>query len=109
MINKTGPKSEDVLVKLVDGTTFGIKDVIESPTDPRSPLKVAAACRESGVRTKFVDLEAFLASSPKKKKIYTNKRVQEAQQKEREQLERIRRDEEERLAKLAAMELEETQ
>jgi hypothetical protein len=107
--DQTGPKSENILVKLVDGTNFGIKGIIESSTDPRSPLKVAAACRESGVRTKFVDLEAILASSPKKKKLYANKRVQEAQQKEREQLERIRRDEEERLAKLAAMEKQETQ
>jgi hypothetical protein len=89
---------------LVDGTTFGIKGIIESSTDPRSPLKVAAACRESGVRTKFVDLEAVLASSPRKKKLFTNKRVQEAQLKEQERIERIRRDEEERLAKLKAME-----
>jgi hypothetical protein len=81
---QTGPKSENVIVKLVDGTNFGIKDVVESPTDPRSPLKVAAACRESGVRTKFVDLEAVLASAPKKKKLYTNQRVQEAAEKEKD-------------------------
>ena len=102
-----GPRSESVLVKLVDGTTFGIKDIIESSTDPRSPLKVAAACRESGVKTKFVDLEAVLASAPKKKKLYTNQRVQDAQQKEKERLERIQRDEEERLAQLEKMEKEE--
>jgi hypothetical protein len=106
VVEFSGPKSENVVVKLVDGTTFGIKDIVESSTDPRSPLKVAAACRESGVKTKFVDLEAILASSPKKKKLYTNQRVQEAQQKEKERLERIQRDEEDRLAQLAKMEKE---
>ncbi|KAG7360885.1 hypothetical protein IV203_035984 [Nitzschia inconspicua] len=104
VVEFSGPKSENIVVKLVDGTTFGIKDIIESSTDPRSPLKIAAACRESGVRTKFVDLEAILASTPKKKKLYTNQRVQEAQEKEKERLERIRRDEEQRLAQLAEME-----
>lgn len=43
----SGPKAETVRVKLIDGTSFGISDVIESPTDPRSPLKVQAACREA--------------------------------------------------------------
>ena len=42
----SGPKAETVRVRLIDGTVFGIKDIIESPTDPRSPLKVQAACRE---------------------------------------------------------------
>mmetsp|Transcript_30571 Transcript_30571/g.57262 ORF Transcript_30571/g.57262 Transcript_30571/m.57262 type:complete len:238 (-) Transcript_30571:94-807(-) len=107
VVEFSGPKSENVVVKLVDGTTFGIKDIVESSTDPRSPLKVAAACRESGVKTKFVDLEAVLAAAPKKKKLYTNQRVQEAQEKEKERLERIRQDEEARLAQLAKMEQEE--
>jgi hypothetical protein len=102
VVEFSGPKAENVVVKLVDGTVFGIKDIFESSTDPRSPLKVAAACRESGVRTKFVDLEAVLSAAPKKKKMYTNQRVQEAQEKERERLERIRKDEEERLAQEAA-------
>lgn len=109
IVEFSGPKSETVTVRLVDGTTFGIKDVIESATDPRSPLKLAAACRESGVKTKFVDLESVLASAPKKKKLYTNQRVQEAQEKERERQERIRRDEEERLEQLRKLELEEAQ
>lgn len=43
----SGPKAETVVVRLVDGTAFGISDVVESPTDPRSPLKVQAACREA--------------------------------------------------------------
>jgi hypothetical protein len=107
VVEFSGPKGENVLVRLVDGTTFGIKDIIESSTDPRSPLKVSAACREVGVKTRFVDLEAILATAPKKKKMYTNQRVQEAQEKERARLERIQKDEEDRLAQLARMELEE--
>lgn len=82
---------------------------MESSTDPRSPLKLSAACRESGVKTKFVDLEAMLASNPNKKKMYTNQRVRDAQEKEKERLERIRQDEEQRLAQLAEMEKLESQ
>lgn len=100
----SGPRGETVTVKLVDGTTFGIKDVVESPSDPRSPLKVAAACRESGVKTKFVELEAILANAPKRKKMYTNQRVQDAAEKEREKRERMRQDEEDRLRQLRQME-----
>jgi uncharacterized protein involved in exopolysaccharide biosynthesis len=103
----SGPRSETVIVKLVDGTTFGIKDIIESSVDPRSPLKIAAACRESGVKTKFVELESILANAPKKKKLYTNQRVQDAAEKEREKRERIRQDEEERIRQLRQMEEEE--
>ena len=93
-------------VKLVDGTTFGIRDIVESATDPRSPLKLAAACRESGVKTKFVDIESILASTPRKKKMYTNQRVQDAQEKEREKQERMRLDEEDRQKQLKQMGLE---
>jgi len=103
----SGPKSETVIVKLVDGTTFGIKDVIESSVDPRSPLKLSAACRESGVKTKFVELESILANAPKKKKMYTNQRVQDAAEKEREKLERMRQDEEDRIRQLQKMEADE--
>ena len=103
----SGPKGETVMVKLVDGTTFGIKDVIESSVDPRSPLKIAAACRESGVKTKFVELESILANAPKKKKMYTNQRVQDAAEKEREKQERMRQDEEDRIRQLQKMEADE--
>lgn len=103
IVEFAGPKAETITVKLVDGTTFGLKDIVESSTDPRSPLKVAALCRESGVKTKFVDLEALLTKTPKKK-LYTNQRVQEAQAKEKAKDERIRQDEEERLAAVAKME-----
>ena len=102
VVEFSGPKSETVTVRLVDGTVFGIQGVVESPTDPRSPLKVAAACRENNVKTKFVELESFLSTMPKKK-MYTNQRVQEAQAKERERQLRMQQDEEERLAELRRM------
>jgi len=104
----SGPKSETVQVKLADGTSFGIRDIKESPTDPRSPLKIAAVCRENGIPTKFVDFEAVLASKTTKRKMYTNQRVQEAAAKEKERLERMQRDEKERLAELAKMGQDET-
>ena len=49
-------------------------------------------------------MEAILATAPKKTKMYTNQRVQEAAQKTKEKLERQARDEEERLAKLYELE-----
>eukprot|EP00977_Amphora_coffeiformis_P011137 scaffold2657_cov89-Amphora_coffeaeformis.AAC.31 len=103
----SGPKSEIVTVKLVDGTSFGINDVIESAVDPRSPLKIQAMCRENLVATKFTTLEAALTNAPKKKKLYTNERVQIAAEKERARQERIEADEADRLTKLYAYELEE--
>lgn len=107
VVEFSGPRSDNVVVKLVDGTIFGIKDIIESPTDPRSPLKVAALCREANVKTKFVDLEAMLAGSPKKKKMYTNERVQKAYELQAAQKERIRQDELDRLRQVAIMEEQE--
>jgi hypothetical protein len=107
VVEFSGPKSETVVVRLVDGTSFGIKDIIESPVDPRSPLKVAAECRENNVKTRFVDFESVLAKAPRKSKLYTNQRVQDAAEKEREKMERMRQDEEERLAALLRMEQEE--
>ncbi|KAL3936437.1 MAG: hypothetical protein SGBAC_008236 [Bacillariaceae sp.] len=103
VVEFSGPKAETITVNLVDGTTFGLKGIVESSTDPRSPLKVSASCRESGVKTKFVDLEALLTKTPKKK-LYTNQRVQEAAAKEKAKEERIKQDEEDRLAAVAKME-----
>jgi hypothetical protein len=93
------------MVKLVDGVTqFGLSDVIESPTDPRSPLRVAAICREFKVPTKFTTIESMLAKSTSggatKRKLYTNDRVREAQVKEKEKKERMDQDEAERLVEL---------
>mmetsp|Transcript_11334 Transcript_11334/g.27176 ORF Transcript_11334/g.27176 Transcript_11334/m.27176 type:complete len:262 (-) Transcript_11334:861-1646(-) len=104
VVEFSGPRSETVVVKLVDGTVFGIKDIIESPSDPRSPLKVVASCREANVKTRFVDLEAVLAGSPRKKKMYTNERVQKAYELQAAQKERMRLDELDRLAQVEAQE-----
>lgn len=105
----SGPKSETVIVKLVDGTAFGINDVIESSTDPRSPLKIASLCRENQIPTKFVSLEQVLASAPKKKKNFANQRVQDAAAKEKERLARIQQDEQDRLAQLYKMQEQEAE
>ena len=103
VVEFSGPKSETVTVRLVDGTAFGVKDIVESSTDPRSPLKVAANCRENRVQSKFVDYESVLATSPKKKKLYTNERVQLAAEKELAKKLRMEQDEVERLEALAKM------
>jgi hypothetical protein len=109
IVEFSGPKSETITVKLVDGTSFGVKDIIESSTDPRSPLKVAAACRENRVPAKFVNYESVLANAPKKKKLYTNERVQLAAEKEQAKKLRMEQDEVERLEALRQMGLPETQ
>lgn len=103
VVEFSGPKSETVMVKLVDGTVFGIKDVVESPTDPRSPLRIAAYCRENQVPTRFLTIEAALASAPRRKKVYTNQRVAEANEKEKERVARMQADEQARLAELYKM------
>jgi hypothetical protein len=74
--------------------------VVESSTDPRSPLKISAACRENRVLTRFVDIESILATTPRKKKMYMNTRVAEAAVKEKEKRARMQQDEEDRLAAL---------
>jgi len=103
-VDFSGPRSETVTVRLVDGTAFGIKDVVESPSDPRSPLKIAAACKAYQVPYRFVDLEAALASgSTRQKKVYTNTRVLEAASKQQEKKARMEEDEVLRQAELAAM------
>ena len=57
----SGPKAETIRVRLIDGTSFGISDIIESPTDPRSPLKVQAACRESKGTCPFMFVHFLLS------------------------------------------------
>lgn len=61
-------------------------------------------CRENLIPTKFTTLEAALASAPKKKKLYTNERVQVAAEKEKARRARMAADEEDRLAQLYEME-----
>jgi len=108
VVEFSGPKGETIVVKLVDGTQFGIKDIVESAVDPRSPLKVQANCNEAGVTTKFVDLENMLNGlDVKKRKLYTNERVQKATVKNEERKERMRIDEEDRLTELAQIEQQE--
>ncbi|KAL7560574.1 hypothetical protein ACA910_001439 [Epithemia clementina (nom. ined.)] len=109
VVEFSGPKSETVIVQLVDGTAFGLSDVVESPVDPRSPLKVAAMCRENRVPAKFVFLEAALKSAPKKNVLYTNERVLEAAEKEKEKQARMQQDETERLAQLYRMQQQQQQ
>mmetsp|Transcript_35745 Transcript_35745/g.74379 ORF Transcript_35745/g.74379 Transcript_35745/m.74379 type:complete len:209 (-) Transcript_35745:201-827(-) len=106
VVEFSGPKSETVTVRLFDGTSFGLKDVLESPVDPRSPLKIAAMCRESRVNTKFLALEAALQNAPKRKVMYTNERVRVAAEKEKAKAARIQQDEEARLAELYRMQEE---
>jgi len=103
----SGPKSEQAIARLVDGTLFEISGLVDSATDPRSPLKLVATCRGYKVPTKFTSLEMAVSSTPKKKKVYMNARVQEAAQKEKEKRERMAKDEESRLAELYRMEEEE--
>eukprot|EP00543_Licmophora_paradoxa_P008538 CAMPEP_0202448950 /NCGR_PEP_ID=MMETSP1360-20130828/7742_1 /ASSEMBLY_ACC=CAM_ASM_000848 /TAXON_ID=515479 /ORGANISM="Licmophora paradoxa, Strain CCMP2313" /LENGTH=211 /DNA_ID=CAMNT_0049066743 /DNA_START=194 /DNA_END=829 /DNA_ORIENTATION=+ len=107
VVEFAGSAGDTVTARLVDGTVFGISDVVESPTDPRSPLKIAALCRQAKVPTKFMMLEAALTKTTKKKKVYMNSIVQEAAIKEEEKRERMRLDEEDRLAALYKMEEEE--
>ena len=101
IVEFSGPRSESAVAYLVDGTKFAITGLIDSPSDPRSPLKLAAICRASKIPTKFLTLElAISASGAKKKKSYANSRVQEAAAKERGKKARIEADEQERLAEL---------
>lgn len=99
----TGAKLDQATVRLVDGTTFGISDLIESSTDPRSPLRLMATLRGYNVPTS-TKLEYDLLSSsrtvPKKTKVYSNARVQEAAVKEAAKRERMRVDELERQSEL---------
>lgn len=108
-VELSGPKSETAIVKLVDGTTFAIGDLVESSTDPRSPLKLVARCRLYKIPVKNTGLVSALnggivSSSGKKKKNYMNPRVQEAEKKEQAKRERMAEDERERLQELYLME-----
>ena len=106
VVEFSGVKNEIVTARLVDGTAFGVADVVESSTDPRSPLALAAICREYNVPTKFLSLEAILSktSTNKKKKNYANSAVREAAEKEKIKQERMRQEEAARLKALYEME-----
>merc|ERR1712157_127667 len=96
-------KNEKCIVKLVDGTTFSISDLVESSVDPRSPLRLVSICRDFGIKVRFTGFEEALSGVQKKKKVYSNKRVLEAAEKEKAKMERMRRDEEDRLKALYEM------
>lgn len=102
------PTSEKAEVTLIDGTTFQISDLLESPYDPRSPLKLAARCRDYNVKVKTQLQQVSLnAGGGTKKRVYMNDRVKEAARKEEEKRIRLIEDEEERLKEVAALELSE--
>eukprot|EP00585_Thalassiosira_rotula_P003429 CAMPEP_0196145280 /NCGR_PEP_ID=MMETSP0910-20130528/19801_1 /TAXON_ID=49265 /ORGANISM="Thalassiosira rotula, Strain GSO102" /LENGTH=228 /DNA_ID=CAMNT_0041407195 /DNA_START=62 /DNA_END=748 /DNA_ORIENTATION=- len=110
-VELSGPKSETALVKLVDGTIFTISDLVESSTDPRSPLKLVARCRlykipvkNTGLTSAVSGLNSVVSEGGKKKKNYMNPRVQEAEKKEKAKRERMAEDERERLEELYLME-----
>ena len=109
-VELSGPKSETAVVKLVDGTIFTISDLVESSTDPRSPLKLVARCRLYKIPVKNTGLLSAveggtkISDSGRKKKSFANARVQEAERKEKEKRERMAEDERERLEELYKME-----
>lgn len=103
VVEFSGAQSDTVTVQLVDGTAFGIKDVVESSTDPRSPLKIAAICTANKIPTRFNNVQAALASAPRRTKVYSNARVLEAAEKEKEKRLRIEADEEIRIQELKQM------
>lgn len=106
-VSLSGPKSQNALVTLVDGTQFTLSDLYESPTDPRSPLKLIATCRSYNVPIREAGLEEAVLSlsskGSKKKRVYMNKRVQEAAEKEKAKKERMEADEIERLEELETL------
>mmetsp|Transcript_10453 Transcript_10453/g.22463 ORF Transcript_10453/g.22463 Transcript_10453/m.22463 type:complete len:229 (+) Transcript_10453:2-688(+) len=109
-VELSGPKSETALVRLVDGTEFGISDLVESSVDPRSPLKLVAKCRLYNIPVRnatLADVGGVVGGSGKKKKVYMNERVAEAAEKEKEKKKRMEEDERERLAELYRLEGEE--
>mmetsp|Transcript_38552 Transcript_38552/g.44926 ORF Transcript_38552/g.44926 Transcript_38552/m.44926 type:complete len:281 (-) Transcript_38552:435-1277(-) len=102
------PTSEKAEVTLIDGTTFQISDLLESPYDPRSPLRLAARCRDYNVKVKTQLTQVSLnAGGGTKKRVYMNDRVKEAARKEEEKRIRLIEDEEERLKEVGAYELSE--
>jgi len=110
-VELSGPKSETAIVKLVDGTSFTISDLVESSTDPRSPLKLVARCRLYKIPVKNTGLlsalsgdGSMISNSGKKKKNFANPRVQQAEVKQKAMRERMAEDERERLAELYRME-----
>mmetsp|Transcript_9022 Transcript_9022/g.9903 ORF Transcript_9022/g.9903 Transcript_9022/m.9903 type:complete len:211 (-) Transcript_9022:52-684(-) len=100
----SGPKLETAVVTLIDGTQFGLSDLYESSTDPRSPLKLISTCRLYKIPIKSGELEETVlklsSSGSKKKRVYMNERVRVAAEKEKEKKLRMEQDEIERQVEL---------
>ena len=105
LVQFSGPKSETAVVTLVDGTVFGISDLVESSIDPRSPLRLVATLRGYNVPYKFTLLEAAVgqASTRGKRKVFLNEATIIANKKTEDQKDRMAKDEEERVAALKRM------
>eukprot|EP00590_Aulacoseira_subarctica_P012294 CAMPEP_0172417822 /NCGR_PEP_ID=MMETSP1064-20121228/4316_1 /TAXON_ID=202472 /ORGANISM="Aulacoseira subarctica , Strain CCAP 1002/5" /LENGTH=189 /DNA_ID=CAMNT_0013156355 /DNA_START=150 /DNA_END=719 /DNA_ORIENTATION=+ len=90
------------VITLVDGSTFGLSDLIESSTDPRSPLKLVATLKGYNVPYKFPLLEAALSRTETsgKRKLYLNEAATVAAKKTEEKRERMAQDEEDRKAEV---------
>lgn len=88
------PTDQRAIVTLVDGTKFGLSNLmVESPTDPRSPLKLVSTLQRYNVPYKFPLIEEALSKySQTKRKLYLNDAEKEALRKEEEKRERIAKD-----------------
>ena len=100
-------KSQTAIVTLVDGAVFGISDLVESSTDPRSPLNLVATLRGYNVPYKFPLLEAALSKTETsgKRKVYLNEAAIVAGKKEEAKRKRIANDEVDRLAAVRKLNL----
>jgi hypothetical protein len=90
----SGPRNDNVIVKLIDGTAFSISDVVESLVDPRSPLKIANICEKTKFQQNSWTLKPFQRQIQKRKR-----------ERERGKALCIAKDEELRQAELAALEV----
>jgi hypothetical protein len=97
------PTDQRAIVTLVDGSKFGLSNLmVESPTDPRSPLKLVSTLQRYNVPYRFPLIEEALSKySQTKRKLYLNDAEREALRKEDEKRERIAKDVE--IGRLGAM------
>lgn len=93
------PSLTTVTCVLTDGTTFTVSGAIESNSDPRSPLKVISKCRDMSVPY----VTELLPRKDGGGKVYYNSRVREAEIKNKDKRERMRRDEEDRVREMGGL------
>lgn len=93
------PSDQRAIVTLVDGSTFGLSNLmVDSPTDPRSPLKLASTLQRYNVPYRFPLIEEAVSKysqTSKKRKLYLNEGEREAMKKQEAKRERMAKDEEE--------------